>query len=303
MMCQPDTGPRARQAGNSPCRVVGGTVLDAVIVESENARVELLRRGSSGRIGWRFRQPSPTVVWFRGGVRRLRLDIDGERFEAQVTAGNPLCFFPAGATIEGEFDVRPVADYAVIFLDPLLAERYGPVIPDRPLIGLASGPIDRGLHDISRYARQRDSVLELSVAGWALQSLAHISRLGLGRHPAPIPAGSGLPAESLARVEKYVRDHLSEPLGIDLLAEAAGFSRRHFLRAFRQRTGQTPMHYVYSARLDEAAFRLANSDEPVTDIAAACGFSHAQHLGTTFRRATGLTPSQFRSRRQAGQGG
>jgi AraC family transcriptional regulator len=39
---------------------------------------------------------------------------------------------------------------------------------------------------------------------------------------------------------------------------------------------------------------LSQGSQSITEVALDCGFSHAQHFATTFRRATGLTPSAFR---------
>jgi AraC family transcriptional regulator len=274
-------------------RAVGGSLLESVVVGAEHARIEMLRRGSAGRIAWQFRNPSPTALWFRAGTRRLRLDVDGIRFDAAVSVGGPLCFFPAGANIAGEFTVDPVTDYAVVFFDPLLAQRHAGMLPRKPLVGVPGGAAERGLSDLARYGSQPDETLQLSAEGWTLQTLAQIARQGAPSRPAP--AEPGLPDPSLAQVERYVSEHLSEPITVDQLAAVAGFSRRHFMRAFSQRTGQSPMRYVYSARLEEAGRRLTVTDEPVTAIAAACGFSHSQHLDSAFRRKTGMTPSQFRA--------
>ena len=47
-------------------------------------------------------------------------------------------------------------------------------------------------------------------------------------------------------------------------------------------------------RIEEAKRRLSESEESVTDVALAAGFSHSQHFSTAFRTATGMTPSTFR---------
>jgi AraC family transcriptional regulator len=54
---------------------------------------------------------------------------------------------------------------------------------------------------------------------------------------------------------------------------------------------------VLNVRIEEAKRRLAQSDDGLTTIALAAGFSHSQHFSTTFRRATGMTPSAFRRSR------
>jgi AraC family transcriptional regulator len=227
------------------------------------------------------------------------LDVDGERLGATSGATNQLRFFPAGARIEGEFSVDPIVDYIVAFLDSQVVAGYGVRIPDHPLAGPAISPIQRGLLDLALEARRPDGATALLVESWALQSIAHLARIDTDAGRAWARAEQGLPMAALARVEQYVRDHLPESITVDQLAQVAGFSRRHFLRAFQRRTGRTPMRHVLFLRLEEAKLRLTSSDEQVTAIAIACGFSHAQHLATAFRHATGVTPSQFRGRSQA----
>lgn len=285
--------------GRDGSRHVGGRLLNAAAVESEHARVEVLRRGSAGRISWQFEQPSPALFWFKSGVRSMRLHVNGSAYDALVAGSRRLCYFPSSVHIVGEFVVDPVVDYSAVFLDPSLAHRYGLQLPAQPLIGMTHASLEYGLHDLTRHTRQSDSAAELLVEGWALQSLAHLARLEVGVRRPCGESAPGLPAASLARVERYVRERLAEPFGVDQLAEVAGFSRRHFLRAFKQRSGQTPMRYVHSLRIDHAKLLLDESDRSITAIAAACGFSHAQHLSAAFRDATGMTPSEYRRGRRA----
>src|SRR6266404_2102949 len=82
------------------------------------------------------------------------------------------------------------------------------------------------------------------------------------------------------------------------LSSIADLSKRHFLRAFQESVGATPYHYVLSLRIDEAKRRLSETEDSITDVALGTGFSHAQHFSTSFRKATGLTPSSFRQRRE-----
>ena len=108
----------------------------------------------------------------------------------------------------------------------------------------------------------------------------------------------GLPGRSLRRLEEYVHDNLAQPISLAELSSIAGLSKRHFLRAFQESVGSTPYHYVLSLRINEAKRRLSETEDSITDVALATGFSHAQHFSTSFRKATGLTPSSFRQRRE-----
>ena len=83
-------------------------------------------------------------------------------------------------------------------------------------------------------------------------------------------------------------------LTIEGLAQVAGVSPRHFIRAFRESAGQTPLRFVYGLRLERAKEFLLDPRRTATEVALDCGFSHAQHFSTAFKKATGVTPSDFR---------
>jgi AraC family transcriptional regulator len=269
-------------------REVGGRLVERAAAGSAHARFESLGRTSVGRIEWRFRQPLAALLWWRSGVRELRLDIDGVAFHDVVTATSSLCYIPARATVAGSFQVEPLCRYTVLFLEPELAAAHGLSVPRRPLIGFDQPAVTRVLRDLAHEADHLDDTFDLFVDGGARQTLAHLVRLARAD---PLPP---LSPAWFARLDAHVRHHLGEPITVEQLAGLAGFSTRHFLRAFRRGTGQTPMRWVLGLRLREAEHWLEHTDAPVTSIAATCGFSHVQHLSTAFRRAHGVSPSQYR---------
>jgi AraC-like DNA-binding protein len=108
-----------------------------------------------------------------------------------------------------------------------------------------------------------------------------------------IKSHGGLSAASLRGVQDYIHSNLPATITLVELSRVAGLSRRHFLRAFRESVGDTPLGYVRTLRIEEAKRRLSQGSQSITEVALDCGFSHAQHFATAFRRATGLTPSAF----------
>jgi AraC family transcriptional activator FtrA len=90
-----------------------------------------------------------------------------------------------------------------------------------------------------------------------------------------------------------------EPAGETSLAElaqAAGMSRRTFLRRFKANTGTTPAAWLAAARVERARDLLASSSAPIEDIAAAAGFGSAATLRHHFRRRMQLSPGDYRRR-------
>lgn len=88
----------------------------------------------------------------------------------------------------------------------------------------------------------------------------------------------------------------AEPLDLDAVAAHAGYSRYHFVRAFKAAYGQTPGQYLSRRRVERAEEMLRTANLSVTEICALVGFSSLGSFSVRFKRQTGLTPSAYRAR-------
>lgn len=95
-------------------------------------------------------------------------------------------------------------------------------------------------------------------------------------------------------VLSYIREHLDNTLSTDKLAAIAHLSSRHFGRAFRAETGDTPAKLVERLRVEEARRRVEHSAESIEAIAYTVGFSHAERMRRAFLRVVGLPPQRMR---------
>ncbi|VVE42941.1 AraC family transcriptional regulator [Pandoraea capi] len=98
----------------------------------------------------------------------------------------------------------------------------------------------------------------------------------------------------VAKVLKYVSDHIDELLSIEDIADAVGVSRRTFARAFAKHAKVTPSVFVEQVRVDFARKLLEETDVPLKTVAFRCGFNGATHLRRTFSRVLGTTPKSYR---------
>ncbi|MFT4069800.1 helix-turn-helix domain-containing protein [Paraburkholderia sp.] len=106
--------------------------------------------------------------------------------------------------------------------------------------------------------------------------------------------GAGL---DFARIDRWLRAHLSEPLRIADLAAHCGFGMRRFHQLFIDAFGETPHRYLQRLRLDTSITLLAEPRLSLTDIALEIGFGDQSAYTHAFTRRFGLAPGQWRALR------
>lgn len=97
------------------------------------------------------------------------------------------------------------------------------------------------------------------------------------------------------RARDYLVENFASDVGLEELAEVAGLSRAHLIRAFRKEFHITPHSFLTDIRIREARKRLSRGGLPA-EIALECGFADQAHFTRHFKSRTGLTPGQYRAR-------
>lgn len=98
---------------------------------------------------------------------------------------------------------------------------------------------------------------------------------------------------------EYIRQHLLEPLDVEIVSKGIGLNRRSLARYFINDTGMTISEYIVDKRLEEGAYLLTNSDLSLSDISHLLQFSSQSQFTQKFRAAYGTTPAQYRKVRNA----
>jgi AraC family transcriptional regulator len=106
------------------------------------------------------------------------------------------------------------------------------------------------------------------------------------------------PPAWLSRVRDRLHDNYADTPSLKELAGIGGVHATHLARHFRRHYGLSIGEYLRKRRVDAAIEMLAQPDQSLTQIALATGFAHHAHFTTTFKRFTGLTPSDFRRLRR-----
>ncbi|MER5443701.1 helix-turn-helix transcriptional regulator [Streptomyces sp. NPDC002790] len=90
------------------------------------------------------------------------------------------------------------------------------------------------------------------------------------------------------------RDWADASLNLDAVAAHAGYSRSHFVRAFKTAYGRTPGQYLSRRRIERAAEMLRTCDLGITEICHLVGFTGLGTFTTRFKQHTGQTPGEYR---------
>lgn len=98
----------------------------------------------------------------------------------------------------------------------------------------------------------------------------------------------------LRRARDRIDSSYAEPIDIPALAAGAGYSREHFIRAFRDAYGETPGKYRTRRRVERACELLRSANLTVTEICHLVGFTSLGTFSTRFAEITGMSPSRYR---------
>lgn len=96
----------------------------------------------------------------------------------------------------------------------------------------------------------------------------------------------------IARTIAYLSNHLKEPVTIDEMAEQVGMSRAVFHRRFKDATSMSPIQFVKSMRLNNAAMKIAEG-MTVNEAAWDVGYQSPSQFSREFKRMYGQSPRQW----------
>src|SRR5262249_28522519 len=131
--------------------------------------------------------------------------------------------------------------------------------------------------------------------GSSLHTRPRIARLdALPQPTSATRSRGGLPPAVTRRIRDYIESHLDESIGLEVLAGTAGLSLHHFSREIRQSVGEPAHTHILRRRIERAKEMLTGTDQPLSEIALAVGFSDHSHFARHFRRLVGITPSAAR---------
>jgi AraC-like DNA-binding protein/mannose-6-phosphate isomerase-like protein (cupin superfamily) len=102
--------------------------------------------------------------------------------------------------------------------------------------------------------------------------------------------------DRLRPVFDLIEARYSEEISVADAADAVHMSNSHFMRFFKQVTGQPFIAHLNQFRIAKAQFLLAATDRSIADIGHEVGFCNQSYFGLVFRRVTHLSPREYQMR-------
>jgi transcriptional regulator GlxA family with amidase domain len=102
--------------------------------------------------------------------------------------------------------------------------------------------------------------------------------------------------EPIRKAQVFIEDNFQNKITVDELASRFSLSRRNLERRFKRATSNTVVEYIQRVKIEAAKMSLESSRENVNEVMYKVGYTDTKAFRNTFKRITGLSPVQYRSK-------
>ncbi|HYG18169.1 MAG TPA: helix-turn-helix domain-containing protein, partial [Ohtaekwangia sp.] len=102
--------------------------------------------------------------------------------------------------------------------------------------------------------------------------------------------------ESIKKAQTFIEANFQEKITVDELADMLSLSRRNLERRFKRATANTVVEYIQRVKIEAAKMNLESSRENVNEVMYKVGYTDTKAFRNTFKKITGLSPVQYRSK-------
>ena len=97
-----------------------------------------------------------------------------------------------------------------------------------------------------------------------------------------------------AKIMEYCMEHFTETISQKQVADALLISQSSISKLFSGRLHYNFRDYINDLRIEQAKKLLQETDQPVTEVMYACGFTNQSTFNRVFRSACGCSPKEYR---------
>lgn len=159
--------------------------------------------------------------------------------------------------------------------------------------------IERAVNDLSASSQQLLGIaLSIEAAGplsdWR-QVREQYERM---REKRRLEEAQETPRSDIKRLLDYLSSHYTEDISLKTAAAMINMSESYLSTVFKKETGTGFTDWMNALRIERAAGFLAETDWPAYLIAERVGYENVNYFGRLFKKIKGVSPQQYRSRRQ-----
>jgi AraC-like DNA-binding protein len=93
----------------------------------------------------------------------------------------------------------------------------------------------------------------------------------------------------------YVSWHMGEAVSVEQIAAYYGYNPRYLTTLFKEFSGTPLKSYIIIKKIELAKALLADTNDPISQIAYSIGFQDNHNFSSCFKKNTGLTPTEYRN--------
>ena len=244
--------------------------------------------GMKGHVIMTYYGAAQEIAWRRGDARL-----------ASRTRPGSITLIPDGH--DGRWDIEGPLDVSHVYLTDQRLQNCADVLADGRRVDLADRVgFDDGATAHILEMLSKPMILDDSASRLFVERAIDLLCVQLIRGHSSLASfpkteiRRGLADWQVKRVTDYMRDSLDRDIGLDEMAALVGLSRFHFATGFRLATGVSPHHHLTALRMARARELLARPHLSITHVALAVGYQTPSAFAASFRKANGMTPSEFR---------
>ena len=98
----------------------------------------------------------------------------------------------------------------------------------------------------------------------------------------------------VARAIRFMFDYFAAPIGVREIVASTTVSQTRLYIAFQEQLGKSPVAVLNRIRLGKATQMLRDTDQPIKEVAIACGFGESINLYRSFQREFQTSPQAYR---------
>ncbi|MCL6458448.1 MAG: AraC family transcriptional regulator [Gorillibacterium sp.] len=179
------------------------------------------------------------------------------------------------------------------FVSPLLEKKHSfprLIRPDTDWEHMLLGYI----HNIYEAIAGETPGYEAFVKGSLYLALHTIAGEGRSSDRSASGASDSAKIERLKKILAHIQDNYQRPIRIEELAGLLPMSEGQFCRFFKSMTRKTPIEYINTYRIRQAADLLLHTDRKISDITMDVGFDNVSYFIKVFRKMMHAAPSVYR---------